>query len=732
MPIVLMPQTAYNVTVLDSDDMQDARFNTMASTNTQFLYSTSSSRVTLYDKDTIIDPDVSIGPATGEYVVIYTANFAVRDPDDGDPIAPEPACGKGWVKLVKGNTAISKTLRFFESPKSGGSYVGTIVVIDKLTLNGETVKVQIYFDALDNEYMFLTHRSLIAIPLGQYSYSLSTQQVVINEGSYKDRSVKCEGGRSYLIMYTAAFEVFDPDQNQNVNAWGSVIFTTSSGDISKTRRSFEVGGFNVHKGTLICIDVIYFSSTTYLSSKIYFGASDNEKLRLRERSMIAIPLSQYPLGTYYYRYTTQTASIREVGTREDLSCTISSSGKYLVIYTAAFSSSSPVQFTHGWGRVRLGDGTDFFTKTTRSYEVPTTCGTYYQGTILSIDILLPIDNVRVQIYWDADHAPWPMIDTLTLRERSLIVIGEYSSGGGGGGCPHVASRSSNKLNIDNNILPQVIMKHGEFVKDHYILRHKLRSHSLYALEIFESNRNISFFDAIKLIAIGHADNINVAVDQYGNIVTYMNPRAPLWGRDANGHSILEFISNLNDSKYFISNGTQSLILNFGEVSSSDPRLIIRSAIYNPSTVITPKGFATINVLTTDGWELAGYIFPRNFWSISAISLNKFINMTNGSVVIRIDIWSQQMIDFIGLETSNTSIHTVKQRLKIVEFELIMALKFGYKRAHNVLKLLIEEDKEAVKMLPYEKILLLFKPKKNVKMCKDITWSFLLIVIGYYI
>ena len=138
------------------------------------------------DGEIVQDSYCSLGPLSGEYLIIYSASLSIIDPERTDPASTDNACGWGWIKLVSNDVIIlHNTRRLFEAPTSGGIYSTTIVLTHRLSLNEGTASVMIYFSADDNEYLRVGPRSIIAIPLGQqYDFWSASQFYEWENGAY--------------------------------------------------------------------------------------------------------------------------------------------------------------------------------------------------------------------------------------------------------------------------------------------------------------------------------------------------------------------------------------------------------------------------------------------------------------------------------------------------------------------------------------------------------------------
>jgi hypothetical protein len=68
--------------------------------------------------------------------------------------------------------------------------------------------------------------------------------------------------------------------------------------------------------------------------------------------------------------------------------------------------------------------------------------------------------------------------------------------------------------LDNNVLPRAEASHGADVEDYYRLeRNPVPQNGKYSLIISEFEREHSYFDQVKLMAVDHDADVNIAVTQ---------------------------------------------------------------------------------------------------------------------------------------------------------------------------------------------------------------------------
>ncbi len=107
-----------------------------------------------------------------------------------------------------------------------------------------------------------------------------------------------------------------------------------------------------------------------------------------------------------------------------------------------------------------------------------------------------------------------------------FTIVEGGGGGGGGCCPYLFTSTEGGMRIENNILPQSEFDghEGKDVTDFYRLNQlPAITNGRYSVQLREFEQERSFIDQIRLIAVDHYRNTNIAVKSSGDIVEYIEP-----------------------------------------------------------------------------------------------------------------------------------------------------------------------------------------------------------------
>jgi len=188
---------------------------------------------------------------------------------------------------------------------------------------------------------------------------------------------------------------------------------------------------------------------------------------------------------------------------------------------------------------------------------------------------------------------------------------------GGGGCPYVYDWNGTSFAKDNNILPASETGNGTDTKDYYKLEQPLvpvsttPQTSRYTLQIREFESEIDYIDQVRLIAVDHSQGTNIAITPEGEVLTYTTPTSPLSCIDNNDTDRLSEIAtmngNVNDaSTYFQGYKDDWLILNFGKVTSSYAKLILRDDQKCCDVCIN------VQVLDSSGnWQTVEVLHPRD-------------------------------------------------------------------------------------------------------------------------
>ena len=253
---------------------------------------------------------------------------------------------------------------------------------------------------------------------------------------------------------------------------------------------------------------------------------------------------------------------------------------------------------------------------------------------------------------------YPTFDGSTLEPDTIL----WSPPGG---CPYVSTFNGTHYVLDNNLLPASETSNGTDVEDYYKLERGVApvyqgTLSLYSLRILEFENEHSYLDQTKLMSVDHNAYINVAASPIGEILTYENPCAPLSAVDEQGTSWLEELSDIDGNFYEGYNGS-FLILNFGEITTPDAKLVMRAD--RPPT----KYSIHIQVLDSAGnWMDVAAIIPRTYWATEIIDLSSYLP-SSGEFKVRLYFTDRHKIDFAGLDTTSQAQIDVEQALLLLAY-----------------------------------------------------------------
>jgi hypothetical protein len=314
-------------------------------------------------------------------------------------------------------------------------------------------------------------------------------------------------------------------------------------------------------------------------------------------------------------------------------------------------------------------------------------GTNYQG------INAYTEQYLVTFHWTGDRIP----------DNTYLWI--PNGGGGGMYCPFVSVWDGRSYVLDNNVLPGAELSNGTDVEDYYRLERALiPENGKYSLLVSEFESEHSYFDQVKLIAIDHNSDVNVAVAPDGEILTYKTPAAPISAIDNNGSSRLNEISlidgNVSDpDTYFYGVANDFLVLNFGQVNSDSAKLILRDDMKTPWECIY------IQVRNGNGvWQTVAVANPRSYWSIEAFDLSSYV-IQGQDLLVRL-FWAEpHRLDFVGLDT------TTQEDYELRTANLVSAT---HSTQGDVKALLKESDNTYAELIPNQQIQLTFTLPNNSK------------------
>ncbi len=287
-----------------------------------------------------------------------------------------------------------------------------------------------------------------------------------------------------------------------------------------------------------------------------------------------------------------------------------------------------------------------------------------------------------------------------------------------GGCPYVYTWNGSQYVIDNNILPTSESNNGSDVEDQYKLEQTLAPRDgKYSLLIGEFEHEHSYLDQVKLLAVDHDSNVQIAVDPRGQFLTYKNLAAPVSAVDNYGYNRLSEIRRMdgnisNPTTFFYGNASDYLILNFGRINSNDAKLIVRDDQKCELCCID------IQVLNGSGqWYTVVRTAPRNYWAVEGVDLSSYV-VKNRDFKVRLLWTASHKLDFAGLDT------TKQADYQVTYASLISAT---HSTQGDVTSLLTANDNQYAELIPGQQIQIDFTLPSNQREAR----TYILYTEGHY-
>jgi hypothetical protein len=283
---------------------------------------------------------------------------------------------------------------------------------------------------------------------------------------------------------------------------------------------------------------------------------------------------------------------------------------------------------------------------------------------------------------------------------------EYNTGGGGPYCPFVSVWDGTGYVADNNVLPASVTSHGTDVEDYYRLeKTPVKRHRKYSFLLSEFANDHSYIDRVNLIAIDHEADVRIAIAPDGEILTYKNPTPPISAVDNYGNNRLNEINSMNGNvsdptTYFQGYPNDYLILNFGQVSSPNAKLILRDDQKKATDECILVQFKN----SSNEWQTVDVIIPRAYWSTEGVNLSPYV-VQGQELLVRL-YWQQpHRVDYVGLDTTQPSDYDIHYG------NLISAI---HSTQGDVKALLAQSDNQYAEILSGQQIELKFTMSINSK------------------
>lgn len=235
------------------------------------------------------------------------------------------------------------------------------------------------------------------------------------------------------------------------------------------------------------------------------------------------------------------------------------------------------------------------------------------------------------------------------------------------------------------------------------------------MQISEFENEHSYIDNVRLIAVDHDPNVNIAVTLDGQILTYGNPNSPVSAVDNYGCDWLPAMLEADDAYYRGFPGDY-LLLDFGTLDVSQAaKLVLRANVeFKKDWCIHVQ---TLN--ETGEWTDAAALRTRYHWSTIILDLADYLPNPDGTLKIRLYFTGIHKIDYVGLDT------TLQAEVEIKYAPLVSAV---HSTQGNVKKLLRKDDSIYAELVPGEQITLKFT-LPNTEKTK--TRTFIIYIEGHY-
>jgi hypothetical protein len=274
--------------------------------------------------------------------------------------------------------------------------------------------------------------------------------------------------------------------------------------------------------------------------------------------------------------------------------------------------------------------------------------------------------------------------------------------------------------MDNNLLPASETSNGADVNDYYRLERLLVPtykgiyQSLYSLQIREFEHEHDYLDHVKLFAVDHTSNVNVAVTPSGEILTYGNVAPPISAIDETGADVLSLL-NSTDGNYYQGHNGSHITLTFAPINlSNGAKLVIRS---DEDPIV--KSPIYVQVLNTTGeWNTVATFHTRTYWATDMLNMTNYLPNAGGNLKVRFYFVSNDKTDYVGLDT------TPQANIQVRQATLISAY---HSAQGDVTPLLLENDKTYAELIPTNLIQLVFLAPNNQNQKR----TFILYTEGHY-
>ena len=219
-------------------------------------------------------------------------------------------------------------------------------------------------------------------------------------------------------------------------------------------------------------------------------------------------------------------------------------------------------------------------------------------------------------------------------------------------CPYLWVWNGTSLEMRDNLICPL---NGSFV-DYYKLDGPVVANESgeYCFRLFESETKRDFFDYAGLVAVDHADNVEVGVDSNGTVMTYACPHVPSSVLYDYGYDVSSLVGGEDNVSCCLTDGHWFTISFAGLNVSACAKLVVRARSTSQSRLYLQR------LNATRSWESVATICPRLSWSRTLVNVSACVPGFNSTSELRLVSVGACDVDFVGLDTSVEADCTVEQ------------------------------------------------------------------------
>jgi len=200
------------------------------------------------------------------------------------------------------------------------------------------------------------------------------------------------------------------------------------------------------------------------------------------------------------------------------------------------------------------------------------------------------------------------------------------------------------------------------------------------LRIQEFEHEHVYLDQVKLLAVDHPPDVNVAVTPYGEILTYSNPVPPISAVD-DGIDVLPLLSSVDENYYQCYNGSYVTLTFASTDVSNGAKLIVGED--DPLRHPWLKSPVYVQVLNATGeWDTVAVFHTRTYWATDIINMTGYLPDSEGNLKVRLCFVSNDKLRLKRQNRLRRLRHNPKASIEIHQANLISAspLNAGQRKA----------------------------------------------------